>query len=352
MHRDPTLRKRNALVIPGVLLVLVCLVGILYAQLLRSDEVVCEDGREVFFVGACRSATLLLVIPLAIGNVLIAVGASMRSKTTCHLGHGTAATTGLAVLIAAVALTAVAAVGLYAMDDPEAPYVLTVGEVDYGLPRLLGGVAAALGFLALLPYLLLYLCTARPPACCRAKACFEPCYCDEGTEAPPIPAFPPPAEARPEETAQVTTSPWPPAAGALRTRPTLVPSSAPIVSEKLAPAPDAPVADDVAWPTPTQDFASGGADTWPAAPEPTPEPAPASDAWPAASNASSDPWPGKAKVSEQAWTPPAPVEEDEAPSKGSSAKGKPKTAAKSAKGKTPPKTGKTTRKVTGKKKSD
>jgi hypothetical protein len=351
MHRDPTLRKRNALVIPGVLLVLACLVGILYAQVLRSDEVLCEDGREVFFIGACRSATLLLVIPLAIGGLLIGVGASMRSKTTCHLGHGTTSTTILAILIAAVALTAVAAVGLYVMDDPDAPYVLTVGEVDYGLPRLLGGVAAALGFLALLPYLLLYLFTARPPACCRAKACFEPCYCDEAAEAPPIPAFPPPAVEHPAETAQVTTSPWPPATGTPRTRPSLVPISAPLVpQEPVAPAPDAPQPEPAAdpWPAPTNDFATGGSDTWPAAPEAKPEPA--SDAWPAAAAPASDPWPGKGKA-EPAWTPPAPVEEeeDEAPAKGSSAKGKPKAA----KGKTAPKTGakKTTRKVTGKKKT-
>lgn len=348
MHRDPTLRKRNALVIPGVLLVLVSLVGILYAQMLRSDRVTCDDGTLVFVLDACRSAALLLAIPLVIGIVLIALGAFMRRQGTCHLGHGTTATTILAVLVAAMVLPALASLALMAMEDPDSPYVLTSGDVDYGLPRLLGG-AAILGFLLLLPYLVLYIATARPPACCRAKACFEPCYCDEGDgqaalAAPPIPAFPAP-EPQPQETAQVTTAPWPPK----REAHPLVPISAPIVPEEQAPQQlDAPIED-----------APMAPDTWPA-----PPPEPVNDPW-AAKPRANDPFatpPTEAGV----WTPPPPEAEEESESlraRGSAAKAKPKTAATkagaaaatkekaAAKGaKAPAK--KSTRKVTTKKKTE
>ena len=99
MHRDPTRRKRNALAVPGVLLVLLSLVGILYTQFLRPDTVECEDGTLVVFAGACRSAALMLVIPLAFGVLMLILAARNRSTATCHLGHGTVATATLAVLV-------------------------------------------------------------------------------------------------------------------------------------------------------------------------------------------------------------------------------------------------------------
>lgn len=217
MHRDPTLRKRNALVIPGVLLVLVCLAGIAYAQGLRSDDVECEDGRMVVFAGDCRSATLLLIIPLAIGLLLVILGARLRGQGTCHLGHGTVATTGLAILVALVVLPLLAAGALMAIEDPDSPYVMTYQDIEFGQARVLAGVGLAMTLL-LVPYLALYLGTARPRACCRDKGCFEPCFCDEDT-LPPDPAFPqavapalpaaplPPPPPR-GETAQVTTTAW------------------------------------------------------------------------------------------------------------------------------------------------
>ncbi len=342
MHRDPTRSKRNALVIPGVLLALTCLVGILYAQTVRSDDVTCEDGSKIFAGGSCRSAALLLAVPLAIGALLIGLGARLRSGETCHPGHGTAATTVLAVLITAVALLAIAAVALYAMDDPDAPYVVTYGEVDYGLPRALGAAAFALGFLALLPYLILYLGTARPPACCRAKACFDPCFCDEdrtAAAAPPVPSFPAP-ETPPEETAQVTTSPW--TGAPKREAHPLVPTSAPLVpAEAPPPQLDAPVDDAPAQP-----------DTWPAPPS-----GPVNDPWATKSTATPDPWPAKPTTEVGAWTPPAPEADEESDAlraRGSAAKGKAKPAASKAGGKGPAKAAghapaKKTRRVTRKK---
>lgn len=211
MHRDPTLRKRNALVIPGVLLVLLCLVGIVYAQALRPDSVECGDGRQVVFANACRSATLLLVIPLALGVLLVGLGAAQRSRESCSLGHGTAATTILAVLVAFFTLPLLAALGLYLVQDPDDPYVITYNDVDFGQARILGMVAGLMG-LVLLPYLILYVMTARPPRCCREKGCFEPCYCDEEETQAPIPTFPLSAPLAapmaPNETAVVVSTPW------------------------------------------------------------------------------------------------------------------------------------------------
>lgn len=218
MHRDPSLRTRNALVIPGVLLVLVSLVGILYAQAVRGDDVECGDGTQIVLAGACRSATLVLIIPLAIGILLLGLGAAKRSKVTCRLGHGTTATTMLAVLIALVALPLLAAGAILMMETADNPYVVTYQEIEFSM----GDILAAVGLLMLLPlvpYLALYLATMRPPRCCRERSCFEPCFCDEGEPEPATLPPPPQIEAvpalpvgdapmAPNETAVVTSSPW------------------------------------------------------------------------------------------------------------------------------------------------
>lgn len=204
MHRDPTLRKRNALVIPGALLVLFSLVGIVYATLLRSDDVSCGDGGLIEFAYACRRAWMLLLAPVIIGIGLIVLGAMTRPKSPCHIGHGTAATTGLALLIAGVAVPALAAIGLYAMEDPAAPYVMNYDGVDYGQVAVLTGITLVM-LLALIPYLILYICTARPPKCCRDKSCFEPCFCDEEEESEEPPAPEAPQE---PDNAFVVDTPW------------------------------------------------------------------------------------------------------------------------------------------------
>lgn len=192
MQRDPTLRRRNALVIPGALLVMLSLAGIVYAQTLRTDDVTCEDGRLVVFAGACRSASLLLAIPFAIGALLLGTGIAQRKKVSCSLGHGTGATTVLAILVTLFALPFLAAIGLYFTQDADNPAIVEMYGVDFTLARLLGVVATAM-LVALVPYLGLYMATASPPRCCREKECFEPCFCDEDAAAPPTFADTPPA---------------------------------------------------------------------------------------------------------------------------------------------------------------
>lgn len=267
MHRDPTLRTRNALVIPGVLLVLLCLAGIVYAQALRGDDVECEDGRQVVFAGTCRSATLLLVIPLAIGLLLMGLGMAKRPKGSCHLGHGTTATTVLAVLIALVVLPLLAAGYITLTETADAPYLITYGEVDYSIGDILAGVGALM-LLALIPYAALYFGTMRPPRCCRDKACFEPCFCDEVTEeeapAPaPIPTFGA-VPLAPNEQAEVTTTPW---TGSTRVQPlpAPIPPSQPAL---MTPAPTPPEPSPVSWPDATVAEAQPVA----AEPEPAEEP--------------------------------------------------------------------------------
>ena len=248
MHRDPLLRRRNALVIPGTLLVVFCLAGMVYAQILRSDDVTCGDGTQVVFAGACRSATLLLAIPFAIGALLLGAGLTQRSKVTCSLGHGTGSATVLALLVSLFTLPFLAAIGLYLMQDAADPYVLTFYEVDFTLVRILAAVATVF-LVVLVPYLGLYMATARPPKCCRARECFEPCFCDEEEAAPAgdlppvVPTFadtpPVPAEAPPEASTAWPAPPPPPAPAPLPP-PEPAPAPAPEpVAEPAAPAPAA-----------------------------------------------------------------------------------------------------------------
>lgn len=256
MHRDPTLRRRNALVIPGVLLTLFSLEGMAYATWLRPDNVECGDGSLVVFAYACRRVGLLLLAPLVLGVILTIVGALQRSKNPCHPGHGTVAATGLAILITGFLVPAAATLGLYGMEDPNDPFVFTYDGVQYGqvaLLTLLSGIMA----LALIPYLALYIGTARPRACCRAKNCFEPCFCDEKVAG--APAAP--------DNAYVVDAPW---SGPTGTTP-LPP--APLAPPPVPPAPaKAPVVEHDPWPAPVTHQE----------PEPTPSPRMASLAPPVA----------------------------------------------------------------------
>src|ERR1051326_8699946 len=103
MHKDPNLRKRNALVIPGGLLAVYGFLGIVYVHFLRGSDNSCSDAGLVVFPGACRSAALLLAIPLIVGLALGAAGAlAYRSKATCRHGHGSWTHFGLALLLSMV----------------------------------------------------------------------------------------------------------------------------------------------------------------------------------------------------------------------------------------------------------
>lgn len=177
MHKDPNLRKRNALVIPGGLLALTAFIGIAYVAVLRGDEGTCEDSGLIVFLGACRSAMLLLAIPLIIGLALVASGAlGFRSKATCRHGWGSWAHFGLAVLIAMVLVPALGIVTAPSLVGPDA--AITRGGVDYPVTTVLAGITLV-GVIALVPYLSIYVARGRANPCCHEKGCFEPCFCDE-----------------------------------------------------------------------------------------------------------------------------------------------------------------------------
>lgn len=281
MHRDPNLRKRNALAISGTLVGLLSLAGIVYSQILRPDTVTCEDGTLVVLAGACRSAALLLLAPLALGLILLGLSFMYRAKSPCHVGHGTVATTVLALLVTLTFLPLLAGAYLRFLEDPAAPYVLTYNEVDFSIVRLLGVVGLG-GFLALAPFLGLYIARSRPRRCCREKSCFEPCFCDEAGEASgggdsadafaKAPAAPPetetdlPAAAPPLMQSWAEPAPTP-AAVPVPPPPAPVPAAAP---PARTPAPAAPAPAPPGPPAPTPAAA-------PRAPVPPPrtEPAPA-----------------------------------------------------------------------------
>jgi hypothetical protein len=177
MHKDPNLRKRDALVIPGGLLALFSLIGMLYVALVRGDQGTCEDASLIVFAGACRSALLVLAIPFIVGLALLAVGVlKFRSRATCRIGHGSWAHFGLAVLITLVVLPVIGYLAAPSLVGEDA--AITSGDVDYPVTTLLAGIAGV-GFVGLVPFVALYVARNQANPCCHEKGCFEPCFCDE-----------------------------------------------------------------------------------------------------------------------------------------------------------------------------
>src|ERR1051325_4950942 len=120
MHKDPNLRKRNALVIPGGLIALFSFLGILYAAAFRDANNTCGASDQIVLAGACRSALVVLAIPLIIGLAMAGADAAIARS-----------------------------------------------GVSYPVSPVLGGMAG-LGLSMLIPFALLYAGQVRNP-CCAAK---------------------------------------------------------------------------------------------------------------------------------------------------------------------------------------
>ncbi|MHB1262385.1 MAG: hypothetical protein ACYC2H_11800 [Thermoplasmatota archaeon] len=208
MHKDSNLRKRNALVIPGGLLALYSLIGLLYVVLIRGNEGTCADPGLMVFAGACRSATLLLAIPLVIGLALVGVGAlAFRNKSHCRSGHGSWTHFGLAFLLSVTLVGLLGFLAAPSLVGEDA--VITRGTVDYPVSTVFAGLTA-LGVLMLVPFVVLYAAQTRANPCCREKGCFEPCFCDEPAAEEPVPEpAPEPAPATLPEAAPLTPAPEP-----------------------------------------------------------------------------------------------------------------------------------------------
>jgi hypothetical protein len=202
MHKDPNLRKRNALAIPGGLLVFYSLVGMLYVVGARGNGGTCEDAALVVFAGDCRPALLVLAIPFILGLALLLIGLLVfRNKATCRHGHGSGTHFTLALLISFVVLPGLGAL----LAEPllgENPVIVN-GGIRYGVVNLLL-LATGAGLLGLLPFVGLYVGQAVANPCCKDKGCFAPCFCDEPEATAEA------AEAQPEAWAtQPPAEPWP-----------------------------------------------------------------------------------------------------------------------------------------------
>ncbi len=183
MAPDENLRRRNALVIPGGILVLLSTIGILYAYGLRGDDVECGDGTRIVLLNACRSAGLALAIPLVAGLALVAFGAiRYKGHAHPHLSAGTGAHFTLAVLLGFVVAALLAWGYLAYVDDPDDPYVFSYDETDYTFARIAAGLVG-LSLLMALPFLLLYTSHARAVRY-HVERCGWECWDDEAEPEP------------------------------------------------------------------------------------------------------------------------------------------------------------------------
>jgi hypothetical protein len=267
MHKDANLRKRNALVIPGGLLAVHALAGMLYVRLLRSDGGTCGDAALMVFAGACRPAVLVMAIPLVVGLALVGTGAvAFRSRATCRHGHGSWTHFTLALLVSLVTVPLLG-IGLAPSLVGDGASIVQ-GGVNYPISSILGGLSL-LGILMLLPFAFLYAGQVRANPCCTERGCFSPCFCDEAPaeeapaeeSVPVVAAAPPPpaddwqvvneAEApgpAPSGTPlpEPVPAPWPPE-GPARTETasaTTVAGGAPVAAQPADPA--APPSDEMA----------------------------------------------------------------------------------------------------------
>ena len=160
MGRDANIRRRDALIIPGGLLVFYSLAAIIYAEGFRTESDFCPDGSWVLINNTCYTAWKLLLPVLLIGIGLIlggALGFRGRPETLSQrLHHGSINHFALALLvsIAAVPLLLLL-VQLGRENANDTTYVLTAYGVDFKHTFVLG-VATLVGLLALVPYLALY----------------------------------------------------------------------------------------------------------------------------------------------------------------------------------------------------
>lgn len=103
MGRDARISRRNALLIPGWLLIVYSLTAIIYAEAFRAKSDFCADGSFVLISGLCYTVWklvlpfLLIGIGLAIGGAIGFKGAPHRLEQRLH--HGSPSHVLLAVLI-------------------------------------------------------------------------------------------------------------------------------------------------------------------------------------------------------------------------------------------------------------
>lgn len=159
MARDSNQPSRDLMVIPGGLLAVYSLLGMLYTSYLRGNANPCSEGAQVLIGGACYRIWLILLPFLLLGILLVILGIVLfrgradRLRGLLYPGTGARFTLWLLGSLFVVPLLAV--LGVAAVQDPGSPYVVSVSDVELTL-RFLLAVWAAVAALMLAPYAGLY----------------------------------------------------------------------------------------------------------------------------------------------------------------------------------------------------
>ncbi len=133
---DPNRVKRDALVLTGGLLAFYAIVGILYAQYARSDDVACRDGAKIIISGICYFAWKLLAPAAVLGVVLVIIGLARfpnRSQLPQDIlvpGTGTRFSLALLASLPAVTLLAIV-VQSYRQTFYGTPFVIRFQGQDF-----------------------------------------------------------------------------------------------------------------------------------------------------------------------------------------------------------------------------
>lgn len=166
MARDPKLWKRNAFVLPGGLLTLYAVAGLLYVAAYRTPSSTCVVAHRFLVGGHCYSAYPFLAALLILGLVLIVVGVYVfRGRPTelpGHLHPGTPTHFVLALLASLVVVPTLVWIILAYVEASQnlRPFSTVLSGYPFQTKFLFLMVAVA-GLLALVPFLGLYLAQAR-----------------------------------------------------------------------------------------------------------------------------------------------------------------------------------------------
>ncbi|MGB1586466.1 MAG: DUF4332 domain-containing protein [Thermoplasmatota archaeon] len=165
MVRDARIRRRNALVIPGWLLIAYSVAAIIYAEGIRTGSDFCDEASRVLINGLCYSvwklvAPLLLIgIGLAIGGGVGLRGHPQRLEQ--RLQHGSPSYVILAVLLSLVFVPlTLLLIQFYRQGQNDIIYQVELLGVPYKHVFLLA-MAALVAALMLAPYLFSWIAQER-----------------------------------------------------------------------------------------------------------------------------------------------------------------------------------------------
>lgn len=165
MARDPKLWKRNLLTLPGGILTLYALAGLLYVAFYRTGGS-CPDDFRFLVGGLCYSAYPFLSALLILGLILVTVGLVVfrgrPADLPGHLHSGTPTHFVLALLVSLVVVPALVWLVLYYVETSQdlRPFMTEAGGYPFQTKFLF--LLVVLGaFFALVPFLGLYLSQGR-----------------------------------------------------------------------------------------------------------------------------------------------------------------------------------------------